>query len=334
MINTRPKISLIACFYNVEDCVEYCVNSIVAQTYKDVEVILVDDGSTDNTGRLLDSLVLDRGFTVLHGPNEGLSGARNKGIQWASGEYITIVDGDDIISRYYLESLVECLLETTADLVVGGSKAISAKRIEGVQSWKRPNKVELLSKREAAEQFLYEHITESSCAKLIKRELYIDCPFPKGRVYEEVATTGNYLLDAENIAVLDGFIYGYVMRQNSIVHKKRASIKQALDFKLAIHQLLGEVRTQYPEFVEPLAFRECLLLSRLHRLLVTVTDKPEEARTMDAEAICRIRELYPIVENDPKVSKAQKLRFKLLVTSPKAYGVAMDAYERLFKGIG
>ncbi|MCD8311357.1 MAG: glycosyltransferase [Firmicutes bacterium] len=109
----HPFVSVIVPFYNIENCVDYCLNSLLTQSYDNFEVVCVNDGSTDNTARRLDAVAdSDNRIRVFHKENEGVSVARNYGVEHSNGNWISFVDGDDIVSPDYLEYLVRAVAET------------------------------------------------------------------------------------------------------------------------------------------------------------------------------------------------------------------------------
>ena len=118
--SSSPRVSVIVPVYNIEKYVKECINSILAQTYTNFEVIIVDDGSLDASGRIADDIALmDERVKVIHKKNGGLTSSRNAGLVAASGEWIMHVDGDDWIEPDMIESLIEAAKATEADLVFG-----------------------------------------------------------------------------------------------------------------------------------------------------------------------------------------------------------------------
>ena len=113
----KNLVSIIVPVYNIEDYIETCINSILKQTYKNIEIIIVDDGSNDNSGKICDELKnKDPRIFVYHKENGGLSDARNFGISKVNGDYITTVDGDDFVGEMYIKNLVELLIKNNADI--------------------------------------------------------------------------------------------------------------------------------------------------------------------------------------------------------------------------
>ena len=129
-------VSVIVPVYNVEKYVERCVNSLLTQTYKNLEIILIDDSSTDQSGCLCDSLAIkDQRIKVVHQKNQGLSGARNAGLNHMKGKFVTFVDSDDYVLENYVESLINILNENNGDI-----SAVSEERFYGERAEITPNK--------------------------------------------------------------------------------------------------------------------------------------------------------------------------------------------------
>jgi glycosyltransferase involved in cell wall biosynthesis len=119
--SNNPLISLIVPVYNISKYLERCINSIIEQSYKNIEIILVDDGSTDNSGQICDAYKEhDNRIRVIHKINGGLSSARNAGLAIIKEEYVGFVDGDDFIDKYIYETLVKAILDNDADIVQTG----------------------------------------------------------------------------------------------------------------------------------------------------------------------------------------------------------------------
>ena len=127
----KERISVVVPVYNVEQYLEKCVNSIINQTYKNLEIILVDDGATDKSGKLCDELAkLDNRIMAYHKKNGGLSDARNYGVERATGDYIGFVDGDDYIDAEMYEKLYEAIKKENVDVAECNLKIIYSDRVE------------------------------------------------------------------------------------------------------------------------------------------------------------------------------------------------------------
>lgn len=206
----NPLISIIVPIYNVEKYLERCVETLRAQTYENIEIILVDDGSPDNCPAICDAYAKkDERIRVIHQKNAGLSGARNAGIDVAKGEYFAFVDSDDYIAPDFISSLYELLRETGC--------AIAQCRFTYVQG--EPLKSEENSsfrvyRGESLMEQLYgpeEEATYFVVAwnKLYRRDLFEEIRYPVGRIHEDEATTYQLFHKGKKLAFLDRALYGY-----------------------------------------------------------------------------------------------------------------------------
>lgn len=211
-----PKISIIIPVYNVEPFLTQCLKSVINQTYDNCEIILVDDGSSDKSGKICDKFAAGRNnVKVLHQDNQGLSGARNSGVKISTGDYITFVDSDDIIINDCVESLVNALLDD-ADVVIAKMMKFYKKIPHNVQENSTPYK---MTNEEAMKELCnQEKFGNSACAKLYKRYLVERFPYPVGKLYEDLATTHKIIGNAKGIYYISKHTYFYRQRKNSIMN--------------------------------------------------------------------------------------------------------------------
>lgn len=243
--DTRPLISVIVPVYNVEAYLEECVRSILNQTYKNLELILVNDGSTDGSGELCDRYAAeDVRVRVIHQENAGLSAARNTGIETARGEYLTFVDSDDGIHEDCLKDSVEQAGVYQADIVV--SNFFQYSEIDQTfyyyveqGHW---GEVELLSPQEAVQrQSEWKHLNTATfviaVAKLYKRDLFKYVRYPIGKVHEDEYTTHKLFLAAQQIVFLNKDFYMYRRRDNSLM-TSTYSVSKAMNLIEALEERL------------------------------------------------------------------------------------------------
>ena len=183
------KISIIVPFYNVEKYAPKCIESIINQTYTNLEIILVDDGSPDTCGKICDDYALKDGrIKVIHKKNAGLSDARNVGIKEATGKYIGFVDGDDYIEKDMYKYLYNLIKENNADISICGVEEVYEDG--SIQDEKAKESIEILSKEDAIKELLLDKKVRSHAwDKLYKRELFENIEYPYGRKMEDIATT-------------------------------------------------------------------------------------------------------------------------------------------------
>ena len=210
-------ISIIIPVYKVEKYLEKCIESVLKQTYTNLQIILVDDGSPDNCGKICDEYAKkDSRIEVIHKINGGLSDARNVGINRANGRYIGFVDSDDYIKEDMYEKLINLIKEYDADIsicnlydVIDGKEYVRNKD-NGIHEYSR---IDILK-----EILLDKNIQSYAWNKLCKRELFDTIRFPVGRVMEDLGIAHKILFDAGQIAYSDEPLYYYYQRDGSTLH--------------------------------------------------------------------------------------------------------------------
>lgn len=217
MSQEKALISIIIPVYKVEKYLEKCIQSVINQTYENLQIILVDDGSPDNCGKICDEYAKkDHRIEVIHKSNGGLSDARNKGLEIAKGEYIGFVDSDDYIESDMYEVLYNLLKQYNVDVSICNFYTVSQGKIaiknadNGIKEY---NRIEILK-----EILLDNNIQSYAWNKLYKKELFNEIKYPVGKKYEDIGTTF-YLLEKCNKVVVTGKPeYYYINRQDSIVN--------------------------------------------------------------------------------------------------------------------
>ena len=216
----KPLISVIVPVYNVEKYIKECLNSIIKQTYKKLQIILIDDGSTDNSGEICDSYqAKDDRINVIHKENGGLSDARNKGLEIAEGDYLAFVDSDDFIAEDYVEYLLRILEKYNADVSVCSKQNFNAGEV--IKKKEEEAEVIVYTGIAAMESLLYQkNIENSAWGKLYKASLFKDIFYPVGKLYEDLGTTYKVLYKAEKVIWSSEKKYFYRQRYDSIMKKK------------------------------------------------------------------------------------------------------------------
>ena len=191
------KISVIVPIYKVEKYLSQCLDSIVNQTYSNLEIILVDDGSPDACGEICDYYAgQDKRIKVIHQENSGLSEARNTGIRQATGEYLLFVDSDDWLLPDLCESAVKDMEIHKSDILVFGYYLTSEKG--EIQTLEVSHCSESFSGKEAIKKLFTKEIKEYAWNKLYTREVFLGITYPKGRLFEDIGTTYLVFGKAEN----------------------------------------------------------------------------------------------------------------------------------------
>ena len=216
-------ISVIIPVYKVEKYLSRCVNSIINQTYKDLEIILVDDGSPDNCGKICDDFSkLDSRIKVVHKENGGLSSARNSGLLVAKGEYIAYVDSDDYVDTTMYEKMMACSEKFNADIVQCGYSIVYENDNQSILQRKDIllNDIAIESKSNILEAFFeigkIDHVVWN---KLYKRKVVETVRMVEGRWHEDTMATFDILLNAQSIVTIAEPLYMYIQRADSIMGK-------------------------------------------------------------------------------------------------------------------
>ena len=185
-----PKVSVLVPVYNLENCIGGCINSIINQTYRNIEIIIVDDGSTDRSRVICEEIAEQNPQIVLffHQENAGVASARNRAIEHASGDYIAFVDGDDGITRNYIERLLLAATEGNADIVtckyIDAFSTEERDRIAATMS-DASAEVKTFSAQETLQLLLKQRIAPSSCERLFSRKVIGEVRFWTGKRYNE-----------------------------------------------------------------------------------------------------------------------------------------------------
>lgn len=220
-------ISIIVPVYNVGTYLRKCVDSLVKQTYQNIEIVLIDDGSTDGSGLLCDELKkIDKRIIVYHKKNGGLSDARNAGINVSKGDYITFVDGDDYLDTKACEVLISAAKRNQSRIVVAG---LMLEWENGIVDKEKPlcDTERNMSSNESLKH-IFEGRGYSACGKLYSRELFSEIQFPKGKLDEDFAIMYKLFIKSETITYIPDYVYFYYKRPGSIT-KSNFTVKK-LDF--------------------------------------------------------------------------------------------------------
>lgn len=207
-------ISVIVPVYNVENYLEKCLDSIINQVYKKIEIILINDGSTDLSSQICDDYQnKDNRIIVIHKSNEGPSEARNSGLNIAQGEYIAFIDSDDYIDELYLDTLFNLLINTNSD--------ISCCSFYSENKKEHNPKIQNINAKKVISYMLQDRIVApSACGKLFKKYIFNGLRFPKGRIFEDFFTAPLFFSKADYLVITSEQLYYYRVNQNGIMRSK------------------------------------------------------------------------------------------------------------------
>lgn len=233
--DTLPLISIIVPVYNVKEYLEKCLDSICSQTYKNLEIIVVDDGSTDGSGEICDSYAQsDTRIKVFHQPNAGQSAARNKALGMAQGELLGFVDSDDWIEKDMYEFLYRLMVESDADISVcshyveTGTKTKVRHSSGTFTAFSRDEAIRALVVDKRIRNYMWD--------KLFKRQLFDGISFPENRVFEDIAVSYLIFHKAGLVVMQDSPKYHYLKREGSTTQGKLYNPDKEYQLFLTVYQ--------------------------------------------------------------------------------------------------
>lgn len=213
------RVSVVVPVYNIEQYIGKCIDSLLAQDYEKIEIILVDDGSKDNSGYICDQYKENHNqkIKVVHKKNGGLSDARNAGVEVAEGKYVIFLDGDDYVDQEYVSSLLNSLVKNNVTMACSplifeyadGNQKTSQSFAEKVVSTEEMIDIVFRAKYS---------IGVSACSKIIRIEDVKKHPFPVGKYHEDMITIEDIILENERMAIFPHPTYHYVQRKTSITY--------------------------------------------------------------------------------------------------------------------
>lgn len=210
-------ISIIVPVYNIEKYIDRCIESICSQTYADLEIILVDDGSTDNSGKICDEYATkDRRIRVIHKKNGGLSDARNSGLDIANGELVAFVDGDDYIHPKMYEIMLQIMNDCGSDIVCCDYKKVLGD--EDITGGEEVSKYNSYKEEEIIQQIWRDNVrTVVQWNKLYKAEIFMDIRYPLGKYHEDTFVIHHILQKCKKYTVIEQELYYYMQHPDSIM---------------------------------------------------------------------------------------------------------------------
>lgn len=329
MDSNLPLISVILPIYKVEKYLHRCVDSILSQTYENIEVILVDDGSPDNCPKICDDYAAkDVRVKVVHQKNGGVSAARNTGIRVASGEFVAFVDPDDYVSEDFLQFMYDLMSQYDADIVSCGAVDVYP---SGKTAFHAPDTdVHVMDSRQALERMCYNdgfYITLWD--KLYKKKLFDGVDFIEGKLYEDTGTTYKLVDRANRIVACCRVKYYYVISPNSSSITTSSFNKNKLDYVEMADQMAEYIINRYPDLA-PAAQRK-----QLHACLSTLTQLVNSSvrdRQIEKQLMARIKGLKKGALKNPRTPKRDKAALYALGLGYGTFSVLWRIYLKFKKG--
>lgn len=214
----RELVSVVVPVYNVDKYVTHCIESLINQTYSNIEILLINDGSTDTSGIICDECAKrDNRIIVYHKENGGLSSARNYGIERANGRYIAFIDSDDWVEKEFVEVLVNSIETQNAEIACCGFLIVDENG--NVKAVKKAKEQLCLNRDAAMEDLLLDkNVKNIAWNKLYLTDLFENVRYPHGKNYEDVATTYKLVRKANRVVIVPQALNYYLLRENSIIH--------------------------------------------------------------------------------------------------------------------
>ena len=306
-MSQSPLISVIVPAYNVRPYLCKCVKSIVVQSYENLEIILVDDGSTDGSSELCDELgSTDPRVAVYHKENGGLSDARNFGLHQAHGKWVSFIDADDYVAEVFVEALLKAALTTGCQIAAlprikrfrDGDPCVLTASMSDI------SKVRILSAFDTQRLMLYQAMETGATCLLYQRGVLQEEPLPHGIYYEDLASVYRIVHDIDRLAVVDcEKLYAYRQRSTSILHQEYRHLKAKSALTVA-KQLYYDICDWYPELANAAASR-CFSLCRMVFAQALTGDRAAE---QDRQALWAVLVKFRgTVLTDPNARRRERL---------------------------
>lgn len=328
MSNSELLVSVVVPIYNVVDYLEECFRSLVAQSLESIEIIMVDDGSTDGSGALADNLAAtDDRATAIHKNNGGLSSARNAGIARALGAYIVCVDSDDVISPVYIEALVAVAEAEKADMAVvrHGFKFHDGDTLHFEDNVNVAREYDVLSSEEYQRELLYQKSDNGSVYRIYRTELARSCPFPEGKIYEDLATTYKMAHRCQTVPVLRSTrLYAYRLRRTGILRSPFVDAKLVSCFEIT-RGLYRDIQTWYPSLATAVHSR-CFSVNRVVFSQIPASNPAQ----LDAswKELCLYRN---VVLHDKSARKRERVAALIACMGKRAFRLFCSMYPAIQK---
>lgn len=306
-------ISVLVAVYNVEKYLHRCLDSILAQTYTDYEIILVDDGSTDRSGAICDAYAAEHPcIRVIHQKNAGVSRTRNVTLGAARGEYITFVDSDDAIEPRYLETLMHDLRETGSDIAICSWCQVSDRGDRTELTWDQKEKgFQVWTMEQAVKSLLYQKSIDNNVwGKLYARAVLDDVVFPVGKAYEDIAVAYRIFLKAKRVCYRPEALYRYTCNTSGI--SQSAFSPRRMDLIDIAEGMYSEIEKRFPYYRS--AARARLFRAYTHVYLQIPGDadfKPYRDRVMRG-----IRKNCRAVAGDPEAKRGTRMAALIACVHP------------------
>ena len=320
------KVSVVVPVYNVAEYLSKCVKSLIAQTYKNIEIILVDDGATDQSGGICDDFQKkDERIKVIHKENGGLSSARNAGIEAATGEYIAFVDSDDFVAECYIEKLLDACITNNCKVsacayyeyysqddmrFVGGENSTVKSREDAIKDiFTMKNEICVVAWNKLYAKELFENKANR---------------YPEGRIHEDVFTTYKFCAAVDRVAYINEPLYFYVQRAGSIMGQTFS--RKRLQLIDAVESIAPFVKENAPVFDKE--YEYYVFLNYL-TLINTMADSNYKDKELFFDLSSKISEMAVSLAENPCFGKKHKLSCVFLKFGMCIFFIIRKIYKKV-----
>lgn len=322
-------VSIIVPVYNVEKYIKDCLNSIENQTYKNIEVILVDDGTTDKTIEIIrDEFLPDERFKLISQENMGVSAARNNGISNSNGKYIVFVDSDDWVAPDYIEYLYSLIKKYNVSISTCAHQSLP--RNSTPRIIRDPKEYSISTKeyfRRLGDKELPFQLGVSPCGRMYKKKLFDHIKYPEGKLFEDSSTTYKLYLHANTTAIGEDIKYLYFQNKNSIVQKDFNRTR--FQFLESEKEMKEDLENKFPDIKESLERRyQYALMNTLAHIVISPNS--EEFRKEQLQLKIEILDNFMGKLLDTKSSKKDLVGLITLRMGLPCYKIAFKIFK-IFK---
>lgn len=314
-------ITIVIPVYNVSRYIDRCIESVLNQSVQGFLTILVDDGSTDDSGSKCDNYSKNNASIIaLHKENGGLSDARNYGMSFVKSDFVTFIDSDDYVGENYIKILLDAINASHATMVSMGH--VQEREGDDRKNIITSNEVTLYSREEALSALCHENkISTCAWGKLLPTSIVNKYPFPVGKTYEDLFTIYKYIGESLDVAYVDAHEYHYIQRKNSI--RKQQWSEKAYDVISAAESLNKFIEENYPKLKDDAIYRYFYSANELY--MRSYSSKEFIWLTSGVRTVLK-KNYYKII-NDKQASFLKKAQFFLMTYFPRIYRFVWMKYK-------